>query len=342
MRTIGAIHFKDTRCIIHRTTLQTGERQDGGMSRFGSSESLIFCTASTLVANQVRISAAETGRTHSLMGIYHDVIIGSTGYGMLIVIDFQLTVVMLATRNDVAHITALYSIVAIILHQLVSSVHILLIVHHRRRGFMMHNELHSLGMRILIECLDVEIRIWSQEIEYLFLHIATPVFPTDVPSFYQDCIETMGCSKVDVTAHIGIVGRMLARWLGMYIVGSIQLHGRIIMGISPLTLTGNHLPPYTYVLHRMNPGGILDLARLIEIENQVGRQHLAGIICNDHSTPRALERSLHVSLHTLCIRGKPRGKSHGLVIQVQMHGWIIYQGSLMQIDVDTIISLQLE
>ena len=36
MRTIGAIHFKDTRCIIHRTTLQTGERQDGGMSRFGT------------------------------------------------------------------------------------------------------------------------------------------------------------------------------------------------------------------------------------------------------------------------------------------------------------------
>ena len=32
----------------------------------------------------------------------------------------------------------------------------------------------------------------------------------------------MGCSKVDVTAHIGIVGRMLARWLGMYIVGSIH------------------------------------------------------------------------------------------------------------------------
>ena len=54
---------------------------------------------------------------------------------------------------------------------------------------------------------------------------------------YQDSIETMGCSKVDVTAYIGIVGRMLARWLGMYIVGSIQLHGRIIMGISPLSLT---------------------------------------------------------------------------------------------------------
>ena len=103
MRTIGAIHFKDTRCIIHRTTLQTGERQDGGMSRFGTSESLIFSTArAPLVANQVRISAAETGWTHSLMGIYHDVIIGSTGYGMQIVVDFQLTVVMLATRNDVA------------------------------------------------------------------------------------------------------------------------------------------------------------------------------------------------------------------------------------------------
>ena len=207
---------------------------------------------------------------------------------------------------------------------------------------MMHDELHSLGMCILIECLDVEIRIGSQEIEYFFLHIATPVFPTDVPSFYQDSIETMGCSKVNVTAHIGIVGRMLARWLGMYIVGSIQLHGRIIMGIGPLPLTGNHLPPYTHVLHRMNPGGILDLARLIEVENQVGRQNLAGIICNDHGTPRALERSLHVSLHSLGIRGKPRGKGHGLVIQIQVHGWIIHQSSLMQIDVDTIISLQLE
>ena len=34
--------------------------------------------SSTLVANQVRISAAETGRTHSLMGIYHNMIIRST------------------------------------------------------------------------------------------------------------------------------------------------------------------------------------------------------------------------------------------------------------------------
>ena len=114
------------------------------------------------------------------------------------------------------------------------------------------------------------------------------------------------------------------------------------MGIGPLSLTGNHLPPYTHVLHWVNPGGILDLARLIEVENQVRRQNLAGIICNDHSTPRALERSLHVSLHSLGIRGKPRGKGHGLVIQIQVHGWIIHQSSLMQIDVDTIISLQLE
>ena len=34
MRTIGAIHFKDTRCIIHRTTLQTGERQDGVLTGY--------------------------------------------------------------------------------------------------------------------------------------------------------------------------------------------------------------------------------------------------------------------------------------------------------------------
>ena len=99
------------------------------MSGFGATECLILRTTGTLVAHQVGPCTAETCGAHGLMTVYHDVEVGGTLDGMQIVVHFQLTVVMLATRDDISNVATLYGIVAIVLHQLVGPVHVFLVVH---------------------------------------------------------------------------------------------------------------------------------------------------------------------------------------------------------------------
>jgi hypothetical protein len=120
---INLVHIalQDTRGIIHRTTLQTSERQYSGMESLVACERLILCTTSRLIAYQVRISAAKTCRACCLMSIDHDMMLGSLCHTIEIVIVQPLTIVMLTTRNDIAYIATLYRIVTILIHQVIGS-----------------------------------------------------------------------------------------------------------------------------------------------------------------------------------------------------------------------------
>ena len=130
---INLVHIalQDTRGIIHRTTLQTSERQYSGMESLVACERLILCTTSRLIAYQVRIGTTKTCRACCLMSIDHDMVLGSLGYAIKIVIVEPLTIVMLATRNDVTYISALHRIVTILIHQVIGSLQMTLIITHR-------------------------------------------------------------------------------------------------------------------------------------------------------------------------------------------------------------------
>ena len=91
----------------------------------------------------------------------------------------------------------------------------------------------------------------------------------------------------------------------MGIVGLTEFHRRILVGIGPVTFAGNHLPPYAYVFCRVNPTGILNLTRFVEVQDQMGSQHLAGIVGDEYGAPGTLARCLQIALHALRIRGKP-------------------------------------
>ena len=111
----------------------------------------------------------------------------------------------------------------------------------------------ALGMSILVQRLDVEIRIRGHEIENVILVAVRPVFPADIPALDQNLIKAMFGSEVDAAAHIGIVRRMLAVRFRLGIIGNAEMYGREVIGICPSALSGNHLPPYTDIFHRMNP-----------------------------------------------------------------------------------------
>ena len=128
---LGEVHFEDTRGEIHRTAVETGERKDGHMHRLSSAKCLILSSPRAFVADEVRVGAAETGRTDSLMGIDHDMVLRSLLHGIEIVVVQPLSVVMLAKRQDITHVTALHSIVAVFLHKVVGGIHVSLVIAYR-------------------------------------------------------------------------------------------------------------------------------------------------------------------------------------------------------------------
>ena len=82
-------------------------------------ETLIFSTLCRLIADPVRIGAADTCRAGCLMRIDHDLMLSRLGDAIEIVIVHELTIVMLTPRDDIAHIAALHCLIAILVHEVV-------------------------------------------------------------------------------------------------------------------------------------------------------------------------------------------------------------------------------
>ena len=186
--------------------MQTREGEYGGVTGLGTTKGLILRSASTLVADKVGPCAAKACGAHGLVGVDHDVVVGRAANSVEIVVDLNLAVVVLATGHYIAYVAALDGVVAIVAHQLVGAVHVLLVVHDRRRRLVVHHQAHTLGVGIVIEGADVEVRIRRKEVEDILLRVAAPVLPAYIPAFHEHLAEAVLRSEVDVAAHVGVVG----------------------------------------------------------------------------------------------------------------------------------------
>ena len=79
-------------------------------------------------------------------------------------------------------------------------------------------------MRVVIQGLDVKVRIRCDEIEDIVLGETEPVFPSLVPSFYKHLVESMLCGEVDVAAHVLVVSSMYPVWLKFAVVCLAEFH----------------------------------------------------------------------------------------------------------------------
>ena len=108
----------------------------------------------------------------------------------------------------------------------------------------------------------------------------------------------------------------------------------------PCALAGNQFPPHAHIFHRLDPRRVLDLARLIQIQNQPRGQHIARVV-NDHNrAPWCAARRLHVALTPLGVGREPRLKHHVLIIQIQVHTRVVHQLRLVQVQIDAIVGLE--
>ena len=92
------VHLKDTGCEVHRSTLQACEGIDGGLTRVDAGAELVAHSA--LVADHVGPRAAQSRRTHCLVGVDHDVVLGGLGDGIVVVVDQGLAIVILAIGDN--------------------------------------------------------------------------------------------------------------------------------------------------------------------------------------------------------------------------------------------------
>ena len=299
----------------------------------GVDEAAIFAAHCALVADHVGPGAAKAGRTHCLVGVHHDMVLGGLDDGVVIVIDERLAVVMLAVRDDISHITALYGIVSVLVHQGVGLLHPALVINCGRRAFVVHHKADALLVRIGVKCRQVEVRIRSDKVEDEVLLMAEPVFPAFVPAFDKEGVEAvLGC-KVYVPAYVVVIGAMQPVRLGRCIVGYAKLHRREVESVRPLVSSGNQLPPYAHVLHRMDPADIVQGAGLVKVQNKAGCKHVCGRFTHHYGAPWAVARGLETTFHTLCIGGKPGTENELGVIQNQISGRIVQNFCLVDIDV---------
>ena len=97
----------------------------------------------------------------------------------------------------------------------------------------MHHQLDSLRLRILVQFLDIEIRIRCHEVEYIVLVAVRPIFPSFVPTLHKNLIETMLGSEINITAHLLVVCRVTSVRSSLRIVGLAELDRREVVCIVP-------------------------------------------------------------------------------------------------------------
>ena len=97
----------------------------------------------------------------------------------------------------------------------------------------MHDEPDTLLVSVFVQCRQVEIRIRSDKVENEIFLLGIPVFPADVPAFDEQGVEAVFSCKIDISAHIFVVGAVSTVRCGVLIVGLTELHRREVVGVSP-------------------------------------------------------------------------------------------------------------
>ena len=160
---------------------------------------------------------------------------------------------MVATGDDVTYIACLHGIVAVFVHQLIGLLDMALVVLGRARGLMVHQDLHPLGVGIVVEHLDIEVGVGCHEVEDVALPHVGPVFPAYVPTLYEHFLQAVLGSEVDIALHLLIVGGMASVGLHLAPVDLIEFDGGEVVGIVPVALAYNHLPPHATVFCGVDP-----------------------------------------------------------------------------------------
>ena len=173
---------------------------------------------------------------------------------------------MFATGTYITYITLLHRIITIFVHHRISSFEMALVIPDAGRCLMVHHQFYTFGMGVIIEIFEVEIRIGGHKIKNIVLLVSEPILPSYVPAFHKHFAETVFSRKVNIIFDMRRSSTMAPVRLHRIVVGHTEFHAGNSIGVTPGTLSCNHFPPDSYIFCRMNPTGIFNLRRLVEVK----------------------------------------------------------------------------
>ena len=274
------------------------------------------------------------------MAVDHDLIIGGAFCHVFHMVYHPLGGMMLRAGNHCAYISGLHCVVTVLFHKPEGGVELALIIHGVCRRLMMHDQLHTLRFRIIAEIRQIEIGIRLVEEELAVLAVACPVFPSFVPSLHKDSVDVVGGREVNVTFHVFRVGRVSSVRFKLGIVGHAGF-GAVVVGICPCAAVAHkHLPPNAYEFHRFDPGGVFNLARLVEVKDKLGCKNVAGVVAHNHRSPGSGEGELKVSGCSVAVGHEVRLEVIVLGVHVEKHHGIFRQCRFMKIYVNVVCRLE--
>ena len=172
-------------------------------------------------------------------------------------------------------------------------------------GLVVHHQLDALGVRVVVKGLQVEVRIWGDEIEDVILGVAEPIFPALVPALDEDLVEAVLGGEVDVATHLLVVCCMCTVGLHLGVVRHAEFHREQIVGVGPCGFADDHLPPHTDVFHGLDPGDVFQGAGFVKVQREMRGEDLACIVAHHDGAPGGVAGCLHVPLLSLCIGREP-------------------------------------
>lgn len=207
---------------------------------------------------------------------------------------------------------------------------------------MVHHQTHALRVSILVEIFDVKVGVGCHEVEHVELLMTEPVLPALVPSLDEHLLQAvLGC-EVDVALHLGCGGTVLAVGSALRVVGLAETHRRQVVGVRPCLCAHDHVPPHAAVFRWVNPRCVLNLARLVEVERELLREHVACVVAHQHRAPRRVERSLYKALASYGVGREPRLERERLLVEVEVHRRVVETRCLVYVDVESVFGLQLQ
>ena len=219
---------------------------------------------------------------------------------------------------------------------------------------MVHDEADALLVSVAVQRRQVEVGIGGEEVEDVVLVLAVPVFPADVPALDEEGVEAVLGGKVDIAAHIGVVGSVTAVGLGFAVVGdgtlqrwrqrgvARQAHRGEVVGVAPGAVVADHLPPHAHILHGVYPADVLQNTRFVEVEDEARAEHVGGLFADLDGAPGADTGSLQTA-HIACGVGREvhlQRKSG--VVEVKVHRRVVKHGGLVDVDIKAVVGLHLQ
>ena len=201
---------------------------------------------------------------------------------------------------------------------------------------MVHHQFDAFLVGVCLQRFDVEVGIGLCEAEVVVF--LPQVFPSLVPSFYEELVEPVPGCKVDVASDIVVVGGMSACGLEFRVVGLSESY-RLVVGIVPCGCSGHHFPPYAHVFDGMNPRRVFQFAWLVEVEYQVGCEHLPRIIHHHDGSPWRGIGAAYESFPAFGVRREDGFEHHPPVVECEVHGGVVDECCLVDVDVESVVGL---